>query len=223
MEGKWWGAVLSNIGETLKVEDITELIAGKVGWGGLATCHVKWRGQGYVGRQTLEVVSYGRWRREIPTQNSDAWSISAETRKLSGHREDRIWCPCHNWLEENRLFHGGPTIKWERQEEEVNSTSQHRRVNLFCYLDYVYVCAMIRCLLVIPQFDYWCIKTYQKHNNNNVIRYERPSLAIMHTWRHNTCFNHTARLTSWRTLMACFALSPNRPLTRKRHCNREWG
>ena len=128
--------------------------------------------------------------------------------------------------EENRLFHCSPTIKWERQEEEVNSTSQHRRVNLFCYLDYVYVCAMIRCLLVIAQFDYWCIKTYQKHNKNNAINQRWETLARYHayrTWRHNTCFNHTARLTSWRTLMACFALSPNRPLTRKRHCNREWG
>ena len=28
-------------------------------------------------------------------------------------------------------------------------------------------------------------------------------------WCHNACFHHNARLTSWRTLMAHFVLSPN--------------
>ena len=44
---------------------------------------------------------------------------------------------------------------------------------------------------------------------NKAIRDDRPSLAMTHIWRHDTCFRHNALLTSWRTLMAYFVLSPN--------------
>ena len=53
--------------------------------------------------------------------------------------------------------------------------------------------------------DEFQLNTFQ----NKAIRNGSLSLALKHVWRHNACFYHNARLTSWQTLEAYFGQSPN--------------